>query len=86
MGCARLAECVIAYVGVRGGSQRVPNKNARPFAYDRLTNEALSLLDVKLKTLLRVANVDRVVVSSESDEMLAAARRHKGVVALKRDA
>ena len=80
-----LTGCVVAYVGVRSGSTRVPSKNSRPFTYDRASGEALSLLDLKLRTLARVPSVDAVVVSSDSEEMLAVAARYAHVTPLRRD-
>ena len=46
--CRGVSECLVAYVGVRGGSERTPNKNGRPFAVDRMTGDTLSLLDTRL--------------------------------------
>ena len=85
MGCGMLTGCVVAYVGVRSGSTRVPSKNSRPFTYDRASGEALSLLDLKLRTLARVPSVDAVIVSSDSEEMLAVAARYAHVTPLRRD-
>lgn len=59
---------VTAVVPVRSGSQRVPNKNLRPFGQS-------SLLEEKLKLLKTVRGIDRLVVSSDSEEMLAVAER-----------
>lgn len=54
---------VKALVAVRAGSQRVKNKNIRPFA-------GSSLLEIKLNQLLRCKSLDGVIVNSESEEML----------------
>jgi len=51
-----------ALVAVRSGSLRVENKNIRPFADS-------SLLEVKIKQLLRI-NLDGVIVNSNDDNML----------------
>lgn len=53
-----------AMVAVRSGSVRVPSKNVRPFA-------GSTLLDVKIRQLLRINELDGVVVNSNSEEMLA---------------
>lgn len=66
-----------ALIPVRSGSQRVPNKNIRPFA-------GSSLLEIKIKQLLRVKGLDGVVVNSNSDEMLDIAARC-GAETVKRD-
>ncbi len=56
-----------ALVAVRSGSQRVVNKNIRPFA-------GSSLLGIKLQQLKRIPNLDGVVVNSNDEEMLKIAR------------
>ena len=55
-----------AMVAVRSGSVRVQNKNIKPFA-------GSSLLEIKLKQLKRIPNLDGIVVNSNSDEMLSIA-------------
>lgn len=55
-----------ALVAVRSGSQRVSNKNVRSFA-------GSSLLEIKLEQLLRIKNLDGVIVNSNDDGMLAIA-------------
>jgi CMP-N,N'-diacetyllegionaminic acid synthase len=59
---------VTAVVPVRAGSERVPNKNVRPFA-------GTTLLERKIGQLQRCRMVGGVVVSSEDDGMLEIARR-----------
>ena len=54
---------LIAVVPVRAGSQRVKDKNIKPFANS-------NLLTLKLQTLKNVANIDRIIVNSDSDDML----------------
>ena len=66
-----------ALVAVRSGSMRVKNKNLRPFA-------GSSLLEVKLQQLLRIPNLDGVVVNSDDAQMLQIAR-DMGCEAVKRD-
>lgn len=58
-----------AMVAVRSGSVRVQNKNIKPFA-------GSTLLDLKLKQLKRIPNLDGIVVNSNSDEMLAIAAKY----------
>lgn len=57
-----------ALVAVRSGSQRVQNKNIRPFA-------GSSLLEVKLEQLLHIKNLDGVIVNSNDDRMLEIAAK-----------
>ena len=52
-----------AVVPVRAGSQRVKNKNTKPFANS-------NLLKIKLETLKKISMIDNIVVNSDSDEML----------------
>ncbi len=52
-----------ALVAVRSGSQRVQNKNIRPFADS-------SLLEIKLSQLKRIKNLDGIIVNSNDDNML----------------
>ena len=52
-----------AVVPVRAGSQRVKNKNRKPFADS-------NLLKIKLETLKKISMIDNIVVNSDSDEML----------------
>ena len=67
---------ITAVIPVRAGSVRLKNKNIRPFA-------GSSLLEVKINQLKAVKKIDRIVVSSDSDEMLTVAER-LGVIAAKR--
>ncbi len=66
-----------ALVAVRAGSQRVENKNIRPFA-------GSNLLEIKLEQLKRIKSLDGIVVNSNDDEMLSIALKH-GCEAVKRD-
>lgn len=66
-----------ALVAVRSGSIRVANKNLRPFA-------GSSLLEIKLSQLLRIQQLDGIVVNSNDDTMLEIAR-HMGCETVKRD-
>ena len=52
-----------AVVPVRAGSQRVKDKNIKPFANS-------NLLKIKLDTLKRVPSINQIIVNSDSDEML----------------
>ena len=51
---------ITAVIPVRKGSQRVKDKNLRPFA-------GTSLLDVKIKMLLQVPEIDEIVVNTNSE-------------------
>ena len=54
---------ITAIVPVRKGSVRVKNKNLKPFA-------GKTLLQIKIEQLKQVSSIDRIVVSSDCDEML----------------
>lgn len=66
-----------ALVAVRSGSIRVQNKNIRPFA-------GSSLLEIKLKQLKRIPNLDGIIVNSNDDQMLKIASA-LGTEIVKRD-
>jgi CMP-N-acetylneuraminic acid synthetase len=68
---------ITAVVAVRAGSQRVKNKNIKPFGDS-------NLLEIKLKTLQSVKNIDEIIVNSDSEEMLQIARGY-GVQCHRRD-
>lgn len=51
---------ITAVIPVRKGSQRVKDKNLRPFA-------GTTLLDVKIKSLLQVPEIDAIVVNTNSE-------------------
>ena len=54
---------IIAVIPVRKGSERVRNKNIKPFANS-------SLLEIKIEQLKRVKNIDEIIVSSDCENML----------------
>ncbi len=66
-----------AIIPVRSGSKRVVNKNIRSIA-------GTTLLEHKIKQLLKVPMLDAVCVNSEDEEMLFIAKR-AGAVPFKRD-
>ena len=72
-----MSRVIKAIIPVRAGSQRVKNKNIRPFANS-------SLLEIKIKQMQRIKELDGVIVNSDSDEMLALADK-LGAETVKRD-
>ena len=66
-----------ALIPVRSGSLRVKNKNIRSFADS-------SLLEIKIRQMLSIKELDGVVVNSNSDEMLDIAKS-LGAETIKRD-
>ena len=54
---------ITAVVPIRKGSQRVKDKNLRPFA-------GITLLENKLNTLLNVPELDQIIVNTNSDEAI----------------
>ena len=66
-----------AIIPARKGSQRVLNKNIRPFA-------GSSLLEIKIKQLLRIDLINEVYVNSDCEQMLELAK-NLGATAVKRD-
>lgn len=69
----------LAVIAARGGSKGIPGKNLRKLAGQPLVARAV-------RTALAARGVDRVLVSSDSDAILAAARVHPSVICLKRPA
>lgn len=67
---------ITAVIPVRAGSTRVKDKNIRPFADS-------SLLEIKIEQLKAIPSIDRIIVSSDSDEMLRIAEE-RGVTPKKR--
>ena len=60
---------ITAIIPVRKGSQRVKNKNIKPFG-------GSSLLEIKIKSLLKLKKwnkIDEIIVSSDCDKMLSIA-------------
>lgn len=66
-----------ALIAVRSGSQRVKDKNIRPFA-------GSSLLELKINQLKRISYFDGIVVNSNDEKMLEIAKEN-GVDIVKRD-
>ena len=57
-----------ALIAARSGSERVLDKNTRPFADS-------SLLEIKIRQLMRIKDLDGVVVNSNDDYALTLAKR-----------
>ena len=60
---------IAAVVAVRKGSQRIPNKNIKPYGKS-------NLLDMKLNLLKSVRNIDEIIVNSDCDKMLDIGLQH----------
>lgn len=52
---------ITAVIPVRSGSQRVANKNLRPFA-------GTTLMENKIEMLLKVPELDSIIVNTNSEE------------------
>lgn len=61
-----MTDKVICFLPCRAGSQRVVRKNVRPFA-----GHKHGLIEIKLRQLLAVAEIDEVVLSTNDVEILA---------------
>lgn len=68
---------ITAIVPVRKGSQRVKNKNIRPFA-------GKTLLQIKLESLLQIKLIDKIVVSTDCEESTRIANEY-GIEVHRRD-
>lgn len=67
-----------ALIPVRQGSQRVTNKNIRPFANS-------SLLEIKINQLKRIDAIEEICVNSDCEYMLSVAKK-LGATPIKREA
>ena len=63
-----MRKTITAIVPVRKGSQRVKNKNFKPFADS-------NLLEIKLKALQQVKTIDKIIVSTDSIIAIETAKR-----------
>ncbi len=63
-----MRKTITAIVPVRKGSQRVKNKNFKPFSNS-------NLLEIKLNALKQIKTIDRIVVSTDSIIAIEAAKR-----------
>ena len=63
-----MRKTITAIVPVRKGSQRVKNKNFKPFADS-------NLLEIKLNALKQVKTIDKIIVSTDSTIALKTAKR-----------
>lgn len=61
---------VSVFLPCRAGSERVPNKNTKPFA-----NNKDGLVGIKLRQLLRLKNVDNIVLSTNDEQVIDIASR-----------
>lgn len=68
---------ITAVVPIRKGSQRIKNKNFRPFAKS-------SLLEIKLNALKEIEQIDNIIVNTDSDKAIEIAKQN-GVNFFKRD-
>tara|TARA_Y100000310_G_scaffold16778_2_gene16717 strand:- start:2289 stop:2954 length:666 start_codon:yes stop_codon:yes gene_type:complete len=63
-------EKITAVVPIRKGSQRVKNKNFKPFA-------GKNLLELKLEILKNISLIDDIVVNTDSQTAISIAKRYK---------
>ena len=71
-----MEKTITAVVPVKGNSSRLPGKNILPFGDS-------NLLIHKIRQLKQVKSITDIIVSSDSDEMLAMAEK-EGIIAMKR--
>ena len=60
---------ITAVIPIRSGSQRVKDKNLRKFG-------DTSLMELKIKNLLQVPELDRVIVNTNSEEAINIVKAH----------
>lgn len=69
---------IIALIPVRKGSQRVTDKNIRPFGN---TN----LLELKIRVLKKVESIDKIIVNTDSLEMAEIAKKNNCEVIMREE-
>jgi CMP-N-acetylneuraminic acid synthetase len=69
----------ICFIPARGGSKRVPRKNIKPF-------NGSTFLDLTLEAVAGSGSFERIILSSDDDEILDMASKHSGVIIHKRAA
>jgi len=60
---------VVAVIPIRSGSQRVKDKNLRKFG-------DTTLMELKIKNLLEVPELDQVIVNTNSEEAINIVKAH----------
>lgn len=60
---------ITAVIPIRSGSQRVKDKNLRKFG-------DTTLMELKIKNLLQVPDLDKVIVNTNSDEAINIVMNH----------
>ncbi len=60
---------IIVFLPCRKGSQRVPKKNIKPFA-----SFEHGLIEIKLKQLLGASKIDKIILSTNDEEIIAYAK------------
>lgn len=55
---------ITAVIPIRSGSQRVKDKNLRPFG-------DTTLMELKIKTLMQVPELDSIIVNTNSEEAIS---------------
>ena len=60
---------ITAIIPIRKGSQRIINKNFKPFA-------GKNLLEIKLDTLITIGSIDEIVVNTDSKRALEIAEKY----------
>lgn len=59
---------ITAVIPIRSGSQRVKDKNLRPFA-------GTTLMENKIDTLLKVPELDSIIVNTNSEEAISIVKK-----------
>ena len=62
---------IVAIIPIRKNSQRVKNKNFKHFYKEQ------SLLEIKIKQLKKVSEIDKIVISSDSLRAQRIAKKYK---------
>lgn len=68
---------IVAIIPARGGSKRIPKKNIKPFA-------GLPIIAYSIRAAREAALFDRIIVSTDSDEIAGVAKNHGAEIPFKR--
>lgn len=68
---------VLAVVPARGGSKSIPHKNIKPLI-------GKPLIEYTIETALSVTNIDKIVVSTDNDEIINVCKKYNNILIFRR--
>lgn len=61
---------IVAVIPIRKGSERIPNKNFKPFKNSK------SLLELKIENLKKIKSIDKIIVNTDSKKAINIAKKY----------